>query len=71
MRNPNSHNAYEPLRNIRAQPKAAQQPVSGIHLVDGLGKYFEKGNEYPEEQRSMIRDNDLTSYDTKQPPPRL
>jgi len=64
MRNLNSHDAYEPLRNIRAQLKAAQQPVSGIRLVDGLGEYSEKGNEYLEELRSLIRDNDLTSYDT-------
>ena len=57
--------AYEPLRNIRAKLKTAQQPVTGIRLVDGLGEYSEKGSKYVEQLRSMIRDNDLTSYDTE------
>ncbi|MFZ0470705.1 MAG: flagellar biosynthesis protein FlgJ, partial [Thiogranum sp.] len=65
IHNLNSHDVYEPLRNIRAELKTTQQPVTGIRLVDGLGEYSEKGNEYVEELRSMIRDNDLTSFDTE------
>jgi Bax protein len=57
MRNLNSHPAYKDLRAIRLQHRNAQKEVTGHALAEGLSKYSERGEEYIEELRQMIRVN--------------
>ena len=65
IRNLNSHEAYKPLRSIRAELTASLSPVTGMTLVDGLSKYSEQGDEYINKLRSVIRINDLAHHDTE------
>ena len=65
IHNLNSFYAYKPLRDIRAELNAAQAPVTGLALADGLIEYSERGAEYIKEIRSMIGNNDLLKYDTR------
>jgi len=65
IHNLNSFYTYKPLRDIRAELNAAQTPVTGLALADGLAGYSERGAEYITEIGSMIRNNDLLKYDTK------
>jgi Bax protein len=57
MRNLNSHPAYEELRAIRLQHRKADKEVTGYALAAGLSKYSERGHEYIEELRQMLRVN--------------
>ncbi|SMF60987.1 Uncharacterized FlgJ-related protein [Alteromonadaceae bacterium Bs31] len=57
--NINSHEAYKNLRQLRADLRSSKQPLSGIALAQGLGKYSERGDEYITELREMIRVNGL------------
>lgn len=61
--NLNGHDAYKPLRLIRESVINSGVKLSGIQLTRGLDKYSERGEEYGEELRSMIRFNDLTRFD--------
>lgn len=63
MRNLNTHAAYAPLRELRAQARAAGRPLSGYELAGGLERYSERGQEYVEEIRSMIDTNRLRETD--------
>jgi Bax protein len=63
LRNLNSHKAYKPLREIRARLRAANKPITGIELARGLGKYSQRGDDYINELRSIIRHNDLLQHD--------
>lgn len=58
MRNLNSHPAYEELRAIRLQLRQANKEVRGYELAGGLSKYSERGHEYIEELRQMLRVNE-------------
>ncbi|NVK55896.1 MAG: glucosaminidase domain-containing protein [Alteromonadaceae bacterium] len=64
MLNLNGHDAYRTLRTIRQMFRASDASFSGIELSYGLNKYSERGEEYGEELREMIRFNKLTQYDT-------
>lgn len=64
MLNLNGHDAYKPLRQIRHSLKVKNAQVTGIELSYGLNKYSERGEEYGEELRQMIRFNKLTQYDS-------
>lgn len=57
MRNINTHPPYADLRLLRAQKRARDQQLKAIELVEGLGSYSERGDEYIEELQSMIRVN--------------
>lgn len=59
VRNLNTHRSYEPLREVRAELRAADRPLRGSELARGLGRYSERGDVYVREVRSMIRQNDL------------
>jgi Bax protein len=61
--NLNSHEAYTQLRISRAQLRSAGEPVTGLKLVEDLGRYSERGDAYIEELQSMIRFNNLTELD--------
>jgi len=63
IRNLNSNSAYKPLRDIRAQLREADEPVTGHELAAGLNRYSERGSEYVSELREMIDYNELTPYD--------
>jgi len=57
FRNINSHRAYRSLRKIRAQKRPAGQPLSGLELLAGLRNYSQRGQDYVDELRKVIRFN--------------
>jgi len=59
MRNLNSHEAYEALRQIRSDLRANGQKVTGSKLAQGLSRYSQRGSEYVNELTRMIRQNRL------------
>lgn len=61
--NLNRHDAYADLRQIRAQRRANDEPITGIALSDGLHKYSERGGAYIKDLKSMIRYNKLVRFD--------
>ncbi len=63
IQNLNRHPAYQALRNTREQLRHSDTNVSGHALAQGLISYSERGAEYVEEIRSMIRYNNLSFYD--------
>jgi len=63
MQNLNSHPAYQSLRDIRTQLRKEKQPVTGDALAAGLIKYSERGEEYIEELRAMMKFNKLSKHD--------
>ena len=58
-----SHPAYEDFRRIRAQLRAAGEPLSSLALADGLTSYSERGQEYVDTLKGMIRVNRLEIAD--------
>lgn len=62
MLNINRHDAYKPLRKIRGSLRSEDKPISGLALTWGLNKYSERGEEYGEELRAMIKFNELSQY---------
>lgn len=58
----NSNRAYAPLRQQRAELRAAGQTVTGIALAEGLLRYSERGEAYVDEIQAMIRYNELGEY---------
>ena len=59
FRNINSHRAYRKARQIRAQMRQQDKPLSGLDMVAGLRKYSQRGQDYIDELRSVIRYNNL------------
>lgn len=57
MRNLNRHPAYRQLRSIRQELRKSDQQISGYALAEGLSSYSERGAEYIEELRAMMRMN--------------
>jgi Bax protein len=58
-----SHPAYEDLRRLRAEMRAAGEPLSSLRLADGLVRYSERGQEYVDSLKGMIRVNGLEIAD--------
>jgi len=58
-----SHPAYEDFRRLRAQRRAAGEPMDSLALADGLLKYSERGQEYVDSLKGMIRANKLNLAD--------
>jgi len=54
-----SHPAYEDFRRLRAERRAAGEPMDSLALADGLLKYSERGVEYVNSLKGMIRANHL------------
>ena len=69
--NLSSHPAYEDFRRIRAELKAAGKPLSSLALADGLLRYSERGQEYVDELKGIIRTNhfDLADAATQRDEP--
>jgi uncharacterized FlgJ-related protein len=61
--NLSSHPAYEDFRRLRAEMKAAGKPLTSIALADGLIRYSERGQEYVDTLKGIIRVNRLDIAD--------
>jgi len=61
--NLSSHPAYEDFRRLRADLKAAGKPVTSVALADGLIRYSERGQEYVDTLKSIMRVNRLDVAD--------
>ena len=64
--NLNSHPAYEDFRRLRAELRSNGQPLASLVLADGLTRYSERGQEYVDTLKSIIRVNNLTVADDAQ-----
>ena len=58
-----SHPAYEDFRRLRAEARAAGRPLDSMELADGLIRYSERGQEYVDTLKGMIRVNNLDIAD--------
>jgi Bax protein len=61
--NLNTHRAYRGLRALRQEARKKGRRPDGLTLAAGLGPYSEKGMEYVELLRSIIRVNRLPPFD--------
>jgi len=61
--NLSSHPAYEDFRRLRAELRAQGQPLTSLALADGLIRYSERGQEYVDTLKGMIRKNGLEIAD--------
>jgi Bax protein len=59
MLNLNSNSSYQELRVLRSALRADDQAITGIKLAGTLDKYSERGQEYIDGLRAMIRYNKL------------
>lgn len=57
MRNINTHGAYLDLRLLREQKRIDNADILARDLITGLSSYSERGEEYIDELRAMIRIN--------------
>jgi Bax protein len=57
--NINTHNAYRPWRQLRAQVRGTPEQFTGRTMVAELGKYSGRGSVYIQELRTLIRSNNL------------
>jgi len=58
-----SHRAYEDFRRLRAEMRAAGQPLESLTLADGLLSYSERGQAYVDTLKGIIRANGLDVAD--------
>ncbi|WP_407333115.1 glucosaminidase domain-containing protein [Enterovibrio sp. 27052020O] len=56
--NVNRNRAYADLRDIRADLRKNNQPITGVELANGLESYSERGQAYVQEVQGMIRYNE-------------
>ena len=54
-----SHPAYDAFRRIRADRRSAGEPLTSLALADGLVSYSERGQEYVDTLKGIIRVNKL------------
>jgi len=62
--NLNTGRAYRRLRKLRAILRDNKQLLDGEHLAAGLIHYSERGEDYVEEIRGLIRSNHLSHFET-------
>lgn len=58
-----SHPAYEDFRRLRAELRAAGKPLDSMTLADGLLRYSERGQEYVDSLKGIMRVNKLNIAD--------
>lgn len=63
LHNLNTHEAYAPLRELRAAARRDDRPLSGPELAAGLSRYSERGEPYVRDVRIVIRANSLEAFD--------
>ncbi|MEH6593197.1 MAG: hypothetical protein V7746_23200, partial [Halioglobus sp.] len=61
--NLSSHPAYEDFRRLRALKRAAGEPLTSMDLAEGLVAYSERGQEYVDTLKGIMRVNNLTIAD--------
>jgi len=61
--NLSSHPAYEDFRRLRAELRSRGEPLTSLVLADGLIRYSERGQEYVDTLKGMIRVNGLDLAD--------
>ncbi len=61
--NLNRHYRYEELRRIRLNFREQEQPLDSMALTEGLSGYSERGQDYIDEVKAVIRFNKLRQYD--------
>ncbi|HIJ39207.1 MAG TPA: hypothetical protein HPP80_09965, partial [Rhodospirillaceae bacterium] len=61
--NLNTHRAYRELRQMRASMRRRQGEIEAWDLAATLKGYSERGSEYVETVRSIMRDNRLEDFD--------
>ena len=54
-----SHPAYDDFRRLRARLRAKGEPLTSMALADGLIRYSERGQEYVDTLKGIIRVNGL------------
>ena len=57
LHNLNTHDAYEPLRRIRARMRRQDRGLDAVALAEGLESYSERREAYVEEIKTVIRVN--------------
>ena len=65
--NLSTHPAYEGFRKIRAELRKNGKPLSSLALADWLVSYSERGQEYVDSLKSLIRSNGFDLADAAQP----
>ena len=65
--NLSTHPAYEDFRKIRAEMREQGKPLNSLALADGLISYSERGQEYVDNLKSLIRSNGFDLADAAQP----
>ena len=58
-----THRAYEDFRRLRAELRAAGQPLDSMTLADGLLSYSERGQDYVDSLKGIMRVNKLNLAD--------
>ena len=61
----NSHPAYDSLRDIRSTLREREIPITGHVLANGLISYSERRDKYVEEIQTMIRQNQLDRFTSR------
>ena len=64
LRNLNTHRAYKGLRQMRDAFRKEDKPIDSIAIAGTLLKYSEKGMEYVNLLRHIIKKNDLIALDS-------
>ena len=59
IKNINSQYSYEGLRELRARMRRRNEPLNAFNLAAGLAAYSERGEDYVDEVRSLIVQNEL------------
>jgi Bax protein len=65
--NLSTHPSYEDFRKIRAKLRKDGKPLSSPTLADGLIRYSDRGQEYVDSLKSLIRSNGFDLADSAQP----
>lgn len=60
----NTGRAFKRLRQLRAQLREAEKPLTGQALAPALKHYSQRGDAYPRELDAMIRHNKWDRFDT-------
>ena len=63
MRNINTHRAYRDLRAARAEMRVNGKPLNGYELASHLESYSERGQDYVDGLRALMRVNKLVHFD--------
>jgi uncharacterized FlgJ-related protein len=65
--NLSTHPAYEDFRKLRAGLRKDSKPLNSLTLADGLISYSERGQEYVDSLKSLIRSNGFDLADSAVP----